>query len=103
MNKEEEIEAFYKKVADKCTAMCTTGYEARLAYAKAINSSGKSFEDKYKDSKNIEEDIYDAISMENCVNNRLTIGAPGKEAMEKVIALEKEYLAKNHGSDWLKQ
>ena len=41
--------------------------------------------------------------METCVNKRLTIGAPGKEAMEKVIALEKEYLAKNHGSDWLKQ
>ena len=35
VNKEEEIEAFYKKVADKCTAMCTTGYEASLAYAKA--------------------------------------------------------------------
>ena len=35
-----------------------------------------------------EEDIYDAISMETCVNKRLTIGAPGKEAMEKVIALE---------------
>ena len=34
-----------------------------------------------------EEDIYDAISMETCVNKRLTIGAPGKEAMEKVIAL----------------
>ena len=49
-----------------------------------------------------EEDIYDAISMETCVNKRLTIGAPGKEAMEKVIELEKEYLAKNHGSDWLK-
>ena len=47
-----------------------------------------------------EEDIYDAISMETCVNKRLTIGAPGKESMEKVIALEKEYLAKNHGSDW---
>lgn len=46
-----------------------------------------------------EEDIYDAISMETCVNKRLTIGAPGKEAMEKVIALEKEYLVKNHGSD----
>ena len=61
VNKEEEIEAFYKKVADKCTAMCTTGYEASLAYAKAINSSGKSFEDKYKDSKNIEEDIYDDL------------------------------------------
>ena len=55
----------------------------------------------YKTRK--KEDIYDAISMETCVNKRLTIGAPGKEAMEKVIALEKEYLAKNHGSDWLKQ
>ena len=43
-----------------------------------------------------EEDIYDAISMETCVNKRLTVGAPGKDAMEKVIALHKEYLAK----DW---
>lgn len=43
-----------------------------------------------------EEDIYEEISMETCVNNRLTIGAPGKQAMEKVIAIEKEYLA----SDW---
>ncbi len=40
-----------------------------------------------------EEDIYEAISMETCVNKRLTIGAPGKEAMEKVIAIHKEYLA----------
>ena len=47
-----------------------------------------------------EADIYDAISMETCVNKRLTIGAPGKEAMEKVIALEKEYLKENHDKDW---
>lgn len=40
-----------------------------------------------------EEDVYEAISMETCVNKRLTIGAPGKEAMERVIALEKEYLS----------
>jgi argininosuccinate lyase len=39
-----------------------------------------------------EEDIYDAISMETCVNKRLTIGAPGKEAMEKVIAICRVYL-----------
>lgn len=39
-----------------------------------------------------ENDIYDAISMETCVNKRLTIGAPGKEAMEKVIAVYREYL-----------
>ena len=41
-----------------------------------------------------EEDIYDAISMETCVNTRLTIGAPSKTAMERVIALEEEYLTK---------
>ena len=47
-----------------------------------------------------EEDIYEAVSMETCVNKRLTIGAPGKEAMERVIAAEKAYLAENHERDW---
>ena len=46
-----------------------------------------------------EEDIYAEISMETCVNNRLTIGAPGKAAMEKVIEAEKAYLAE----DWKKE
>ena len=41
-----------------------------------------------------EEDDYDAISMETCVNKRLTIGAPGEEAMKKVIAIEEAYLEK---------
>ena len=31
------------------------------------------------------EDIYDAISMETCVDTRLTIGAPGREAMAQEI------------------
>ena len=39
-----------------------------------------------------EEDIYDAISMETCVNKRNTIGAPGPEAMKRVIALHEAYL-----------
>ena len=42
-----------------------------------------------------EEDIYDAISMKTCVETRNTIGAPGKAAMEKVIAAEEAYLAEN--------
>lgn len=46
-----------------------------------------------------EADIYDAISMETCVNKRLTVGAPGKTAMEQVIARHKEFLA----NDWLDQ
>ena len=39
-----------------------------------------------------QEDIYEAISMETCVNKRVTIGAPGKAAMESVIAEYKKYL-----------
>lgn len=41
-----------------------------------------------------ENDIYDAISLKTCVEKRNTIGAPGKDAMEKVIAINEEYLAK---------
>lgn len=40
-----------------------------------------------------EEDIYDAISMETCVSKRNTIGAPGPEAMAKVIKIYEDYLA----------
>lgn len=40
-----------------------------------------------------EEDIYEAISLKTCVEKRVTIGAPGKEAMDKVIESYKEYLA----------
>ncbi len=39
-----------------------------------------------------EEDIYEAVSMKTCVETRNTIGAPGKAAMEQVIAREEAYL-----------
>ena len=42
-----------------------------------------------------DEDIYEAISMDTCVNKRLTIGAPGKEAMEKVIAIYRNDLSES--------
>ncbi len=38
-------------------------------------------------------DIYDAISLKTCVEKRLTEGAPGPEAMRRVIARERAYLA----------
>ena len=41
------------------------------------------------------EDIYEAISMKNCVEKRNTIGAPGAAAMEQVLALHKKYLEEN--------
>ena len=40
-----------------------------------------------------DKDIYEAISMKNCVEKRNTLGAPGTQAMGQVIALEKKYLA----------
>ncbi len=51
-----------------------------------------SLEELKKISSVFEEDIYDAVSLETCVNKRVTIGAPGKEAMEQVIAIERAYL-----------
>ena len=42
-----------------------------------------------------EEDIYDAISMKTCVEKRVTLGAPGPDVMEQVIAQNKEYIEKN--------
>lgn len=38
-------------------------------------------------------DIYDAISLKTCVEKRLTLGAPGPEAMREVIKLNRDYLA----------
>lgn len=40
-----------------------------------------------------EEDIYEAISLKTCVEKRTTIGAPGMEAMKKVIAINEKYLS----------
>ena len=49
---------------------------------------------EYKEiSPVFENDIYEAISMKTCVEKRNTIGAPGHNAMEKVIALNEVYLA----------
>ncbi|MCR5202787.1 MAG: argininosuccinate lyase [Lachnospiraceae bacterium] len=49
--------------------------------------------DEYKKiSPVFEEDIYEAISMETCVNKRNTIGAPGPDAMKKVIDIYEKYI-----------
>ena len=56
-------------------------------------SLGEMTLDEYKAiSPVFEDDIYDAISMETCVDKRNTIGAPGKKAMNEVIAIYDKYL-----------
>ncbi len=59
---------------------------------KGISLGEMSLEEYKAISPVFEEDIYDAISMETCVNKRNTIGAPGPEAMTKVIEACEKYL-----------
>lgn len=40
-----------------------------------------------------EADIYEAVSLKTCVDKRLTIGAPGEEAMKEVIRINKGFLS----------
>lgn len=63
---------------------------------KGIAIDDMSLEELKAISPVFEEDIFEAVSMETCVEKRLTVGAPGQEAMKKVIALEKQYLSQ----DW---
>ncbi len=44
-------------------------------------------------SELFEEDIFDAISLKSCVEKRLTIGAPGSEAMKAVIQQNDVFLS----------
>ena len=50
-----------------------------------------------------EPDIYDAISLETCVKKRLTIGAPGQDAMKEVIVINKAYLENEWQDDAFEQ
>lgn len=59
---------------------------------KNIALDDMSLEEYQKISPVFQEDIFEAISMETCVNKRLTTGAPGKLAMDSVIELYRKYL-----------
>ncbi len=43
-------------------------------------------------SEYFDEDLYDAVSLESCVERRMTKGAPGSAAMEEEIRLSREWL-----------
>ncbi len=51
-----------------------------------------SIEELKEISQVFEPDVYDAISLETCVKKRLTIGAPGMDAMKEVLKRNREYL-----------
>ena len=60
---------------------------------KGISLDEMTLEEYQEISPVFKEDIYDAISIKTCVEKRMTIGAPGPDAMAQVVALNKEYLA----------
>ncbi len=59
---------------------------------KNISLDDMTIEEYQKISPVFEEDIYEAISLETCVEKRETIGAPSRSSMEQVIAINEEYL-----------
>ncbi|HBG11454.1 MAG TPA: argininosuccinate lyase, partial [Clostridium sp.] len=61
---------------------------------KGIALDDMSLEEYKAISPVFEEDIYRAISLKTCVEKRMTIGAPGQEAMKKVIEIYKKKLEK---------
>ena len=62
---------------------------------KGISLEEMTLEEYQQISPVFQEDIYDAISLKTCVEKRNTIGAPGREAMEQVISLQKRYLSQS--------
>ena len=60
---------------------------------KGISLDDMTLEEYKAISPVFEEDIYEAISMKTCVEKRMTVGAPGPDAMKEVIEKCKEYLA----------
>jgi hypothetical protein len=69
------------------------GFAGKVTEKNPVSPEDMTLEEYKAISPVFEEDIYDAISMETCVKKRNTIGAPGQEAMKKVIALNEAYLA----------
>lgn len=63
-----------------------------LCIDKNISLDDLSLDEYQKISPVFEEDIYEAVSMKTCVEKRNTIGAPGQDAMRKVIQINEVYL-----------
>ena len=63
-----------------------------LCIEKGIALDDLPLEEYRRISPVFDQDVYEAISMKTCVDKRQTLGAPGAEAMKKVIAVYRERL-----------
>ena len=66
-----------------------------LCIEKNIALDDLSLEEYKAVSPVFDQDIYEAISLQTSVDNRLTLGAPGPEVMNKVIAIYDKYMDEN--------
>ncbi len=67
----------------------------RLAIEKDCTLEELAFEEYKKESDLFEKDIFDAISLKNCVSIRKTIGGPAPQMVEKQIEGLKAFVASN--------
>jgi len=72
--------------------ICLSKHLKELYIEKNISLDELSLEEYQAISPVFQEDIYEAISMKTCVEKRMTIGAPGAEAMKQVIEVYKKEL-----------
>lgn len=57
--------------------------------------------EEYKEASPVfEADIIEAVSLETCVQKRLTFGAPGRNAMKEVISINKAYLVEETQTEY---
>ena len=73
------------------------GVSGRMVYyciEKGINLDDLSIDKMREFSDIIDEDIYDAISMDVCVNGRNIVGGPSEEMVKKAICDAKNYISK---------
>ncbi len=73
-------------------AHCIVGQLVLVCLEKGISMDELPLDEYKKISPAFEEDVYEAISLKTCVEKRNTFGAPGPEAMEKVIGECRAYL-----------
>ncbi len=64
-----------------------------LCIERGISLDDLLLEDYRRLSPVFDEDIYEAIKLDTCVNKRLTVGAPGHDAMLTTIAADEKYLS----------
>ena len=63
-----------------------------LCIEKKIALDELPLEEYQKISPVFEDDIYEAISLETCVNKRVTIGAPGQTVMKETLSVYQKYM-----------